>query len=206
MKKLLIMQLMLILSFPAKTYSQVWEKLSPEAYSFGAGVFTPYPNQVQIDENANKALFNIHPLVSIAGDKRISDSWIFTPQLGITVPKSARDGDNITVWTFYTNFLLRYTKIKRLNLHYGLGWLNTRISGSGGTQSLSNGTATDAFPLPNGSSMAYNLINIFGASYEIRKNWYLTLETFLYNLTDDQSRTTAFTLQIQKSFSMEKKK
>ena len=181
--------------------NQGFQKYIPKEVIVGTGTLMLFPQAVQTDKNGSTPLFNLAALLTIKSPVHLTEEITLVPSLGATIPRSTRDGENITLWNFYTNLLGQYRPYENWYFTFGLGWFFTHINGSGGVQELNNGVLTESFYLPNGSTTSYNFTTNLGTQYALNKMWYVNLETSIFNLLDNESRDLSITLTIERLFS-----
>lgn len=189
-----------VLASQSSSQTQQLEWYQVNSYKLSAGALLSYPGSIQTDSSGNEGLLNFDPLVIISLEKQLTQHFSLRPNLGITLPSSSRDGDDISIWSFYLNADLSYKLVDSFNLTYSLGWYFYRISGNGGTQELGNGSSKSEFFLPNGSTMSHNLVNNIGVEYALNSSWSLHLQSMIFNLLSDQDRNFSIILTVGKRF------
>jgi hypothetical protein len=157
------------------------------------GNLCEYVGKIQTDDSGSTNFCSFNPFLAASYEVPLySSGLIFAPEIGFTAPKSGRD-ENISKMAF---FALVNTKYKFSTFHMigGLGFFITRITGSGGTETLNNGTGSSSFPLPSGSSYARNFIVNLGLGMEFNKEWSADLHTFIFNLSSSDDRAFSIAL------------
>ena len=70
----------------------------------------------------------------------------------------------------------------------GAGFFISRVSGSGGTQDLNNGSTTVSFPMPESTVYSRNFIINIGIGVEINPTWSADLHTYIFNIVTSEDR------------------
>ncbi|ATH08343.1 hypothetical protein BIY24_10400 [Halobacteriovorax marinus] len=191
MKKI---SLLLFFALSIKTMAQDTGKsiFSINDVFLGGGSLTQFVGKVQTDESGSKNSFDFLPYIGGGVEFHLHDSFSLIPQLAISFPRSGRD-ENIKKLTYWFQFPVAY-RLEKFQLSFGPGLLYNRISSSGGTQSIRNGTGTTEFPLPNGSSISSNLTLNLGLDWTFYQDISAKFETWIVNLSDSESRSYSYAI------------
>ncbi len=182
----LIGLLFLLIPFKVKAYDT----------TLSVGNLCEYVGKIQTDDNGATNLCQFNPYLAGSLDFHLTSNFILSPELGFSVPKHGRD-ENINKMTF---FFLANTKYKFSVFHFisGLGLFFTRISGSGGTEDLNNGTGVSSFPLPDSTTYSRNFIVNLGLGADFNKEWSADAHTYIFNLLKSEDR--AFSIAINGTY------
>ena len=160
------------------------------------GNLCEYIGKIQTDEEGSKNICQFTPYLASSYDYALTTDFILSPELGFSVPKSGRD-EHIKKMNLFilTNGIY---KLSNIHLIAGLGLFFTRISSTGGTEELNNGTGTSSFPLPDSTIFTRNFILNLGLGMDINKDWSADLHSFVFNLLTSEDR--AFSLAINGTY------
>lgn len=158
----------------------------------GGGSLTQFVGEIQTDESGSTNKFDFLPYISGGVEFQVYNDFTFNPELAISFPRSGRD-ENISKLTYWIQFPLAYS-LEQFQFSFGPGLLYNRISSSGGTQSIRNGTGTTEFPLPNGSSISSNLTVNLSTRWKFHENISARIEAWVVNLSDSESRTYSYAI------------
>ena len=80
----------------------------------------------------------------------------------------------------------------------GPGLAMTMIKGAGGSKTLRNGSSSESFPIPDGTSTARNLIIDLGVSIrpEAFDQFSFGLDTFVYNVEASENRAFSYLISL----------
>lgn len=164
--------------------------------TFSLGNLCEYIGQIQTDENGSTNKCSFNPYLASSLDFPISTSFVLSPRIALTLPKSGRD-ENVKRMSIH---LLANTKYKTTYLDFigGLGLFITRIWGPGGEAVLNNGNGSDSFPLPSEAVYARNIILNLGASYNFDQEWSAELHSYIFNALTSEER--AFSIGINGTY------
>ena len=139
----------------------------PSVY-VGAGVVSQYAGRLANQTSGTTSLTSaIFPELSVQGEFHFLGSLVFSPFVSYT-PLGHQAPDEGSTSTLL-NLALRVEKsFGSLNLRLGPSLLVYRISGTGGTIQLNNGTGTSTFGLPDDSSTSstYGVDAGLGVTYD----------------------------------------
>jgi hypothetical protein len=177
--------------------NKAWAQLSD--FSIGLGNLTSYVNKVQIDDSGNKSTFEFHPYLTsyLKIDLPIENFGLF-PQFGILFPEHGKDKEISKIHYFLLGDI-GYT-IHKFLLRAGAGFYMTRISSSGGNQSLPNGNGTTAFYMPENSTTSRNLIANLGFHFLLHPNFSINTHLFGFNLNDSADRAFSYAFALNYHF------
>jgi hypothetical protein len=164
-----------------------WAKLD-DLY-IGLGNMSKYVDKVQVDSAGATESFNINPMLKIEARLDLSPSWYWLPEIAFVYPQDARD-TMIHKQIFIVMPGFGYRMDPSFMFHGGLGLQLTHIYGDGGTKSLSNGTSTTAFPVPDRNVMTMNAILNLGGQYFFTQDFSGRLEVSAMNVLIDNERLT----------------
>lgn len=167
--------------------------------SVGIGSSAQYVKRVQIDETGK--LNNFDSNLFLTTSVKLDLPWkrfAIYPQLGFLFPEKGRD-PLIKKWHYYLISDLGF-QIHRFVIRAGVGLYMTRISGSGGTQDLPNGSSTTSFFMPSKSTTARNLIANVGAHFLIHRLWSGSLAVHAFNLEDSTDRAFSYSFAFHYHF------
>jgi hypothetical protein len=127
----------------------------PRLY-LGGGVIYQNASRTAIDSTGGTSnTSNPYSTLALAGHFRVGSSWGLSPVFTFT-PLGASGADPGEKTMLFTGDLrIFYNLFSFLELHMGPGVLFDRMSGSGGTETLNNGSSTLEFGLPSGSFIAW---------------------------------------------------
>ena len=127
---------------------------SSKSLYLGAGIIYQDANRTATTANGGSSLTgNSFFQVRAAGSLPINESWSLMPVAALT-PFGAKGADADEKSSLLTIDARLTRDLGAIDLHFGPGVLFDRISGSGGTATLNNGSSTAVFGLPSGSSTA----------------------------------------------------
>lgn len=160
------------------------------------GNLCEYIGKIQTDDNGSTNLCSFNPYLATSVDFALSKQFFFSPELGLSFPRSGRD-ENISKMSL---FALANTKFKFSEFHFigGAGLFFTRIAGKGGTEELNNGTTTSSFPLPDSTIYTRNFILNLGLGANFGQEWSVEAHTYIFNLLESEDR--AFSLAINGTY------
>ncbi|MBY0412514.1 MAG: transporter [Bdellovibrionales bacterium] len=193
-----IMSLFIVVTLCASSAHAAVKSVSSQKndFSISLGNLCEYIGKMQTDENGGANVCSFLPSLAGNFDYFFTPSFALSPQIGATLPKSGRD-ENITRMTMFVLLNAKY-KMTYANLIVGTGIYFTRVSGSGGEETLNNGNSTESFPLPKESVYSRNIIFNLGTSMDFNPNWSAELYTYIFNIEDSKER--AFSAGISLSY------
>ena len=168
-------------------------------FSVGLGNLTQYIKRVQEDEAGDLNSFDSNLFLTTTA--KLDLPWKkfgFYPQFGFLFPEKGRD-PLIKKWHYYIIGDLGFN-IHKFQIRAGVGLYMTRISGSGGTQDLPNGSSTTSFFMPAKSTTSRNLIANIGAHFLIHRLWSGSLELHAFNLEDSTDRAFSYSFAFHYHF------
>ncbi len=172
--------------------------INGNSFYLGIGNLSEFSSKIQTDNQGNTQFFTFSPLFQAGLKYKIKNRFFLIPELALTLPKSGRD-KQISKFKYFTLLSGAYQK-KSLFFRIGFGFALQRISGKGGTQSLSNGLGTTDFPMPESTSVSRNLIALLGVEYFVNKEWSTRLEIFVYNPESSKRRAFSHTANLMYHF------
>lgn len=173
-----------------------WSTTKARTFDFylGVGNLSQFSGQVQTDDQGTTQFFSFKPTFSAGINYQFYRNFTVTPELTLTLPETGRD-PNISKWQYFVTATGGY-QLYDWNFRAGLGLALQRISGDGGYQTLSNGTTTTDFPLPESASVSRNVITTLGVQYAFLSNWSARFDALIYNLESGQNRNFSHTLTV----------
>lgn len=163
---------------------------SSRAFAYDAtlsvGNLCEYIGKIQTDDKGSTNVCEFNPYLAGGVDFALSNQFILSPEVSLSIPKSGRD-TNISKMNIV---LLANSKYKVSSVHFilGAGLFFTRISGSGGTETLNNGNGSVSYPIPDGIMYTRNFIVNLGLGLDFNKDWSADLHTYIFNLTKKEDR------------------
>lgn len=164
--------------------------------NFSLGNLCEFVGKIQTNDNGSTNTCEFNPYLSGALDIPLTSQFIVSPELGFTFPKHGRD-DNISKMTLFALANTKY-HFGFMYILGGAGLYFTRISASGGTEELNNGTSTSSFPLPEGAVYSRNFIVNAGLGVNFTKEFSADLHTYVFNLLSSDDR--AFSVLINGTY------
>jgi len=162
--------------------------------NFGLGSFSQFIGRIQTDDAGGHNSLEFNPFLGAEARLDLTPAWSLSPEFGITAPRSQRD-EEISELTYWVTGSLGYT-IGDYILQAGLGLHFRRISASGGTKALPNGSGTESFPIPNGSATTSNLTTHLGLRYYFLPDWSAKTQLHFYNPEDSTERAVSLILMV----------
>lgn len=168
------------------------------AYDIGAsmGNLCEFVGKIQTDDTGSTNVCSFNPYLAAFVDYPINNKFFLSPELGFSIPKSGRD-ESITKMSIVALANAKY-KFSSFHLIGGAGLFFTRISGSGGTQELSNGTGTSSFPMPESTVYTRNFILNLGVGTSFNPEWSADIHTYVFNAETSEDR--AFSIAINGTY------
>jgi hypothetical protein len=160
------------------------------------GNLCEYVGKIQSDDSGATNLCSFNPYLSASIDYPINNQIILSPEMGFSFPKKGRD-PNISKNSFFALLNTKY-KLSMFEAIGGVGFFFSRISGSGGTQDLNNGSSTVSFPMPESTALSRNFILNIGLGAEISPSWSADLHTYIFNMLTSEDR--AFSIAINGTY------
>jgi hypothetical protein len=121
--------------------------LNVHSYSIATGTYVNYFNEIQTNVRGDTKKFEINPFVSYSTQFQISAKNYFLPEIGyayfLISPK------NIRREMIFLKYNFGYVVSDKLLFRYGISSHSYRIIGSGGSQTLGNGSGRTKFPSLN---------------------------------------------------------
>ena len=161
-------------------------------FNFGVGNLSQFIGRLQTNEAGDRNGLTFEPFVGAEFRIDLTPRWSLAPEFAVGLPREGRDS-NITKLTYWVSGSVGYS-IRDYILQAGLGLFMNRVSGSGGSSELPNGTGTDSFPLPDGSATSTNLTTHIGLRYFFLPDWSAKTQLHVYNLEDSDERAVSWLL------------
>lgn len=156
------------------------------------GNLCEYVGKIQTDEDGSTNICSFNPYIASSLDFEMKKSFLISPEIGITMPRSGRE-NGISKMSLFTLANIKYLTT---SYHFigGLGLFFTRISGNGGSADLNNGTGVTSFPMPDSAVYTRNFIINLGAGTDFNKEWGADIHTYIFNALTSIDR--AFSIAI----------
>lgn len=160
------------------------------------GNLCEYIGKIQTNEKGSTNVCSFNPYLASSFDYPINDQFILAPEVGFTLPKQGRD-ETIKKMSL---FALANAKYRFSMFHFigGAGFFFTRLSGSGGMQSLNNGNTTTSYPIPDATIYSRNFIINLGLGGQFNQEWSADLHTYVFNILTKEDR--AFSVAINGTY------
>jgi hypothetical protein len=161
------------------------------------GNINEFVGDVQIDNNGTMnefTEFEFKPIFGIGVDLKTKYSFELSGEILLTLPESLGDADDVTKQLFLARVDIQKEVIDNLFIKGGTTWFITYISGEGGTQSLSNGGGSTAFPKPAKSTFSHNFTLDGSVEYLPMKTFGIKLHTMLFNIHDKEQFAWSYIL------------
>ena len=150
------------------------------------GNLCEYIGKIQTDDSGSTNFCGFNPYLAASIDFTLPYQIILSPELGFSFPKSGRDS-HISKNSFIALTNAKY-KFSMFQAIAGAGFFISRVSGSGGTQDLNNGSTTVSFPMPESTVYSRNFIINIGIGVEINPTWSADLHTYIFNIVTSEDR------------------
>ncbi len=169
---------------------------------FSIGGFANESGRVQIDDQGTQNSLNLSPFLQTGFIWHYSPQISLNPSFALGLPEEGRD-PNISKQFYFLHFPASYVT-GPLSIQIGTGLFFTSISGEGGTEELDNGLSTTLFPLPKSSVASVNIISSIGLEIQLVSQLSLSASTFIFNITDDLSRTINYMVNFSYHYTPQK--
>jgi hypothetical protein len=171
------------------------------AYDFqiGLGNMSEYIGEIQTNESGQTNIISFNPYFKANIDfNYYKENFFICPELGTLLPRSPRDS-NTSRWPYYGLINAKF-KYDQWNFALGAGMYVTRIWGSGGTETLNNGTGTVSYILPDDSTYARNMIINLQLGYQLNPKIEVLAQVYVFNLTSNYDRMISIGLSANYHF------
>lgn len=159
---------------------------------FSAGNLCEFVGKIQTDDSGSTNVCSFNPYFAGQIDYPLTDRFLVSPELGLSIPKSGRD-KNIKKMSLFALANAKY-KFSPMHLIAGGGLFFTRIAGKGGTQELNNGNSTVSFPMPESTVYTRNFILNLGFGIDFSPSWSADLHTYIFNALTSEDRAFSIAL------------
>ncbi len=153
--------------------SQKTFAFSDSAWSVGLGYYSQNSiNKTASSESGSTSLLGDATFfpVTVKYDYRFGSEWFLAPQLSYSVLARSAPGDTAKVSLTHLIFQFGQNYAENWDWYIGPGYLRYDIVGSGGTSSMSNGTGTATFAVPDRSSTIQKISLNLGTSYKFNNS------------------------------------
>lgn len=176
----------------------LFTSLPLRAYDVGLslGNLCEYVGKIQTDDSGSTNICSFNPYLAGSIDYEVSKQFLLSPEIGLSMPKSGRD-ENISKMSLFALANAKY-KFSEFHFIFGAGLFFNRVSGSGGTEDLNNGTGTVSFPLPDSTIYTRNFILNLGLGADFGTEWSADLHTYIFNPETSEDR--AFSISINGTY------
>lgn len=178
--------------FNASVFAQFSKNLS---YKVGLGALTQYTGEVQVTRSGEKNGIDPKTFLKLSGDFNFKKNFSLLVDLGIGIPFHNED-PNISIMHDFFDVAIGYRPINWFSAKLGIGYFFTTIWGSGGTQTLNNGTSQDDFTVPSGPSFARNLISTIGLKFFVPHGITINFDTYFFNFFSKRNGAKTYLLSV----------
>lgn len=166
--------------------------------SLGLGLFDQYVGKVQTNRGGETNKLDYQIFLAADGEYALNPKFSLIPRINLVKPGHTRD-NTTKKFVWWVSGEVGFNHGDFL-FHTGLGLMMTYISSQGGTVALPNGTGTDNFFLPDGSSTARNVIYLLGVDYFVTKEWSVRPQLQVINPFNSRNRAYSYTLAVSYHF------
>ncbi len=158
----------------------------------GLGGYVPFgfTTQKRPEGGNNKTTF--HPMVVLSTVRPLPYEHVAMPEFGIVFHQN--NFDEVSKKTIFILWDIGWRANDRFVLRYGFGTFMTKISGKGGSITLSNGDSTMAFAAPDETQTSYNTTLNLGVDVALGRHYAFKAEAFIFGMMKSTSRAISYSL------------
>lgn len=169
--------------------------INVHAITYSVGTHVPFFNQVQTSTSGGSQVFAINPYLGIGTQFHLAGGNYFMPELGYSYYTDT--GSNYNRDTIFLHYNFAYVITNKFIARYGITSHTYRLTGGGGSQTLSNGNGSTRFPSPNKTvSSSFTTLNAGMEYFLSSKNYSIRFDFNIMNSNDLDNRAYNYLLTV----------
>ena len=161
---------------------------------FGIGGMVTHAGKVQTSLEGKRNTTDFTPYFHVSYPLPVLSNIYFIPEIGYLAPKKGQNDYKKYQYYILGNF--GYTLGDKQVLKGGVGVFYTELKGEGGEVVLNNGSSTQTFYKPHGSSKSKNLSLNLGYEFFFQENTSLRADTFILGFASSKKRSFNYALSV----------
>ena len=167
---------------------------SDAKYAMGLGGYVPFGLSTQKTDDGQRNTMSMHPFLSLKRRWTVSKKLFLNGIFGHVIHLGEKDKYSKST----TLFIINFASIIDTDLffHYGMGVIETKISGDGAELRVRNGNTFSSARAPSRTIASRNIIFNIGMEVLLESDFTMKVDTYTFGILSSLKRKVSYSLSL----------